>query len=202
MTTEKVPSEIAYGEQVDQPRWGLQIRGEEERLRCIKLMLDERQTLPNYVSQSDLKAQLLRKGKNAQSVVADYLSQLWKHAKTVLERRWPFMSTTKLEIILTVPAVWSDAAKDATLMAAKRAGMGNNITLISEPEAAAVYTLKSMQPSQLHPGNNYIVCDAGGGTVDLIAFEVKQVTPLRVEESAEGKQNICDTAIAILRHSL
>lgn len=188
MTTEKVPSEIAYGEQVDQPRWGLQIRGEEEHLQCIKLMLDERQALPNYVSQSDLKAQLLRKGKNAQSVVADYLSQLWKHAKTVLERRWPFMSTTKLEIILTVPAVWSDAAKDATLVAAKRAGMGNNITLISEPEAAAVYTLKSMQPSQLRSSNNYVICDAGGGTVDLIAFEVKQVAPLRVEESAEGKQ--------------
>lgn len=154
----------------------------------MKLMLDPSQELPNYVSQSDLKAQLLRKGKNAQSVVADYLSQLWKHAKTVLERRWPFLSTTKLEVILTVPAVWSDAAKDATLTAAKRAGMGSNITLISEPEAAAVYTMKSMQPSELRPGDNYIVCDAGGGTVDLIAFNIKQVSPLRVEESAEGKQ--------------
>ena len=150
-------------------------------------MLDSRQELPNYVSQSDLQEQLLRKGKDAQTVVADYLSELWSHAKTVLQRRWPFLSTTTLDVILTVPAVWSDAAKDATLKAAKRAGMGNNITLISEPEAAAVYALKSMQSGNLSDGNNFIVCDAGGGTVDLISFEIKQVMPLRIEESAEGK---------------
>lgn len=150
-------------------------------------MLDSRQELPNYVSQSDIRDQLARKGKDAQTVVADYLRELWAHAKEVLGRRWPFMSTTQLEVILTVPAVWSDAAKDATLTAAKRAGMGNNITLISEPEAAAVYTLKSMQLSHLREGNNFIVCDAGGGTVDIIAFDVKQVSPLRLEESAEGE---------------
>lgn len=187
MTTEKAPSEIAYNDQGGQPRWGFQLRPEEERLRCIKLMLDSRQELPNYVSQSDLRDQLQRKGKDARTVVADYLTELWEHAKEVLKRRWPFMATSRVDVILTVPAVWSDAAKDATLTAAKRAGMGNNITLISEPEAAAVYTLKSMQPTHLRVGHNYIVCDAGGGTVDIIAFEIKQVTPLRMVESAEGK---------------
>lgn len=38
--------------------------------------------------------------------------------------------------------------------------------MISEPEAAAVYTLKAIQPNHLNIGDNFIVCDAGGGTVE------------------------------------
>jgi len=42
---------------------------------------------------------------------------------------------------------------------------GKGIRLISEPEAAAVYTLKAIQPNSLSVGDNFVVCDAGGGTV-------------------------------------
>lgn len=42
---------------------------------------------------------------------------------------------------------------------------GKNIRLISEPEAAAVYTLKAIQTNALNVGDNFVVCDAGGGTV-------------------------------------
>lgn len=172
----------------DEARWGFQLRPEEERVRCVKLLLDSRQKLPKYVSNSDLKIQLERTGKSAETVVTDYLKELWKHSHETLERRYGkvFMTNTKLDIVLTVPAVWSDAAKDATLRAATAAGIGGNLALISEPEAAAVYTLKSIQPNHLRAGNNFIVCDAGGGTVDLISYEIEQVTPLRIQESAEG----------------
>lgn len=186
LTTEKAPTEIAYTDQSSRPRWGFQLRPGDKRLRCIKLQLDPGQQLPSYVSQSELSHLMMLQGKSAQTAVADYLRELWGHAKEALTRRWPFLSRTATDIILTVPAVWSDAAKDATLKAAKQAGMGDNITLISEPEAAAVYTLKSMQLSHLRQGNVYIVCDAGGGTVDLISFEVTQLLPLRLIESAAG----------------
>lgn len=154
----------------------------------MKLLLDPRQQLPAYVAGVDLRGHLRRTGKDAQTVVADYLTELWKHARAQLERRYGhcFITTTKMDVVLTVPAVWSDAAKDATLRAAERAGMGSSIMMISEPEAAAVYTLKSIQPNHLRPGNNFIVCDAGGGTVDLISYEIEQESPLRVKESAEG----------------
>lgn len=174
----------------DQLRWGFQIRPEEDRLRCMKLLLDPRQQLPANIAQGDLRGQLRRTGKDAQTVVTDYLTELWKHAKGELERRYGqyFVATTRMDLVLTVPAIWSDAAKDATRKAAVRAGIGSNIRMISEPEAAAVYTLKSIQPNHLHPGNNFIVCDAGGGTVDLISYEVEQTSPLRVKESTEGKK--------------
>lgn len=107
-----------------------------------------------------------------------------------------FMGMTKVQFVLTVPAVWSDSAKDATLKAAEKAGMGSgkDLKLISEPEAAAVYTLKAIQPNNLKIGDNFIVCDAGGGTVDLIAYKITQLNPLRVEESAVGTGGLCGSA--------
>ena len=93
-------------------------------------------------------------------------TKIYEHTIETLTRRYgeSFMSTTPVDFVLTVPAVWSDAAKNATLQAAERAGMGNrhDLKLISEPEAAAVYTLKTIQPSGLKEGDNFIVCDAGG----------------------------------------
>ena len=97
--------------------------------------------------------------------VSDYLSQIYKHTMETLTRRYgeTFMGMTKVQFVLTVPAVWSDSAKDATLKAAEKAGMGNrhDLKLISEPEAAAVYTLKAIQPNHLQIGDNFVVCDAG-----------------------------------------
>jgi actin-like ATPase involved in cell morphogenesis len=143
-----------------------------------------------------MQEQLRRSGKTAATAVSDYLTELFKHAKQTLARRYGdyFVRTTRLEVVLTVPAIWSDAAKEATLSAAKNAGMGDDIRMISEPEAAAVYTLQAIQPNHLKKGDNFIVCDAGGGTVDLISYEIKEVSPLRVEESVRGTGACCGAA--------
>ncbi|KAI9770801.1 MAG: hypothetical protein M1840_003051 [Geoglossum simile] len=179
-------------------KWGFQFKPEEPRLRCIKLFLDRNQKLPHFVSPLETAAQLRKYDRNVMDAVSDYLTQMYKHTMDTLTRRYgeSFMSTTKVEFVLTVPAVWSDAAKNATLLAAERAGMGNrhDLRLISEPEAAAVYTLKAIQPNHLKVGDNFIVCDAGGGTVDLISYKITQISPLRVEESAVGTGGLCGSA--------
>lgn len=61
-----------------------------------------------------------------------------------------FLNMTPVDWILTVPAVWSDAAK-ALMMRAAVEGLGekSSIQLISEPDAAAVCTLKDLQPNHL-----------------------------------------------------
>ena len=177
-----MPTEIAYdippssnstGESSSEApnvKWGFQFRPEESRLRCIKLFLDRSQKLPFYVSPLDTAAQLKRFGKNVVDAVSDYLTQVHTHTMDTLTRRYgeSFMASTRVEFVLTCPAVWSDAAKNTTLQAAERAGMGSRseIQMISEPEAAAVYTLKAIQPNHLNVGDNFIVCDAGGGTVE------------------------------------
>ncbi|KAK5120269.1 hypothetical protein LTR85_006475 [Meristemomyces frigidus] len=220
ITSDKVPTEIAYdmpeatngtsasdsssAQDGDTPpvptaiRWGFQFKPEESRLRCIKLFLDRNQKLPHFVSPLETAAQLRKCDRTVMDAVSDYLTKIYEHTMETLTRRYgeSFVSTTKVEFVLTVPAVWSDAAKNATLQAAERAGMGkrHELKLISEPEAAAVYTLKTLQPSRLKVGDNYIVCDAGGGTVDLIAYKVTQTFPLRVEESAVGTGGLCGSA--------
>lgn len=95
----------------------------------------------------------------------------------------------------------SDAAKNATLQAAERAGMGkeHELKIISEPEAAAVYALKMTPPKGLQIGSNVVVCDAGGGTVDLIAYKVTSLYPLLVEESAVGTGGLCGSAFLDFR---
>jgi molecular chaperone DnaK (HSP70) len=152
-------------------KWGFQFKPDEQRLRCIKLFLDRNQKLPHFVSPLETAAQLRHYGRTVMDAVSDYLTEIYKHTMENLTRRYgdAFMAKTKVEFVLTVPAVWSDSAKNATLQAAERAGMGNrhDLKLISEPEAAAVYTLKAIQPNHLKIGDNFIVCDAGGGTVDL-----------------------------------
>ncbi|KAK5175356.1 uncharacterized protein LTR77_000495 [Saxophila tyrrhenica] len=176
--------------------WGFDIAPQESRLRCMKLLLDH-QDIPSFVSSSELHELLAASGKTATAVVADYLREVYKHAKAELAKRYGtvFIDSTHLQWILTVPAVWSDGAKNATLTAAKKAGMGPDLTLISEPEAAAVYTLQAMQPSHLETGDNILCVDAGGGPVDLITFQVVKLHPLRIEESVPGSGACCGAAL-------
>lgn len=185
VSSEKVPSELAYVPASDdfeivnpsssdtfELRWGLELKPEQPRLRCLKLRLDPRQKLPHYVSEQDINNHLLTCGKTTEEAIADYLSAVFSHAKGVMVNRFgqQMMASTPLEVVLTVPAIWTDAAKDATLRVAKKAGMGNNIHMISEPEAAAIYALKSMDQETkiLAEGDNFIVCDAGGGTYFVV----------------------------------
>lgn len=76
------------------------------------------------------------------------------------------MSKSKVEYVLTVPAVWSDKARQMTMEAAMRAGLGLGsgadegeegegegeaglLKLITEPEGAAEYALRSIQPNSM-----------------------------------------------------
>ena len=131
-------------------------------------------------------------------VVHDFLSAVYKHTMTTLYRRFPqgVMQVTKVDFVLTVPAIWSDAAKSKVEDAARRAGMTNehDLQLLSEPESAAVYTIKSLGEahSPFKVNDRLVVCDAGGGTVDLIAYEIKSIAPrLTVVECTAGSGDFC-----------
>ena len=69
--------------------------------------------------------------------------------------------------------------------------MGNEhgLELFSEPESAALYTLKTLQNahSQIKPHDRIVVVDAGGGTVDLITYDIQRIHPnLSVQECTAG----------------
>lgn len=73
-----------------------------------------------------------------------------------------------------MPAIWNEKAKALMRQAIVEAGIINEddpvhrLTLVSEPEAAALYCEKHSASWDMKQGNQFMVVDAGGGTVDLI----------------------------------
>ncbi|KAM0208327.1 hypothetical protein ACHAPA_000240 [Fusarium lateritium] len=106
-----------------------------------------------------------------------------------------------MDFVVTVPAIWSPKAKQSTEQAAAMAGFCGNqrIQLISEPEAAALYTLKTLSPSTLQVGRKFVVCDAGGGTVDLISYQVTKIGRVEVKEVSEGTGGKCGSSMLNMR---
>ena len=182
-------------------QWGYQIKSHHTSLRYLKLLLDPHQDLPSYVSREDLYSQLQLCGKTAAEAIADYLSALYKRIQEELVKRYGkvMVDTTMIEYVVTVPAVWSDVAKDETLKAAEQAGIGPNLHMISEPEAAAIYTLKALDLEASSVGQDYIIVDAGGGTVDIISYEIQSLSPLRLKESVRGTGELCGGAFLNIR---
>jgi hypothetical protein len=81
-------------------------------------------------------------------VIADYLTQLFKHAKQQIQHTLDTSDMTPIEHVLCVPIVWSSKALRKMQLAMKcaieRSSLGTmeNLFLVSEPEAAAAYVLQ------------------------------------------------------------
>lgn len=187
----------------DVAEWGFEVDQEKEYIQYIKLLLDPKQKLPEYISRRDLETHLRKIGKTAIQAAGDYLIKLKEHVLEQIEQRFgeEMCSTTKVEFVLTVPALWSDAAKDATMKAAEIAGMNedDNLSMITEPEAAALCALKTVAGVNANEGDVWIVCDGGGGTIDLIAYEIEALSPFLIEEAVPGDGDVCGSALINIR---
>ena len=125
-------------------RWGYDVRLNDESFKWIKILLEENHKYATIVQPVQNSDTLLRKvHKTAQDVVADYLKLLWEYTVEDIRKFYPdYEELFNLRVVLTVPAIWSPAAKDKTRGAAKIAGMPDTIKLVTEPEAAALATLR------------------------------------------------------------
>ena len=71
-------------------------------------------------------------------------------------------------------------------------GLSHALHIVSEPEAAAVYALDVLDPHAIEVGDTFVLCDAGGGTVDLISYQVKALRPhLEITEATSGTGSLC-----------
>jgi hypothetical protein len=153
----------------------------------VKLLLDPSQERPLYLPTGNIKRTIKKLPKPPVEIAADFIGAVYRHAQSEIAKVVPkeYLKICQKHFVLSVPAVWSDAAKNATLQASKIAGIFP-VTLIKEPEAAALYTMHSLGFS-LNVGDAFVVCDAGGGTVDLISYEVVGLNPnLQVKELVPG----------------
>ncbi|KAF2624867.1 actin-like ATPase domain-containing protein [Macroventuria anomochaeta] len=194
-TSDKVPSALSY--QDGQPyHWGYKVDLKEQSLSWFKLLLDPK----NKIGQGSDKVmglikQLATLNKSPEDVAADYLRLLWQYTKEDIRkhRGGDWEEIYKVRAVLTVPAIWSPGAQDKTLKIARKAGLPDNISLVSEPEAAALAVLREKREDgePLRVGDCFVVCDAGGGTVDLISYKICSLKPFQVEECVMGDGGLC-----------
>ena len=137
-------------------------------------------------------------------VIADYLSCLGAEALQILAQRVgpDWAKDFELKYVLTVPAIWNERATQRTRRAfqdAMNIRDTRNITVISEPEAAAICELQQATDRIVSEGEGVMILDAGGGTVDLISYVIRQLHPLIVDEAAAGSGDVCGGATVTSR---
>ncbi|XP_062587973.1 heat shock 70 kDa protein 12A-like isoform X2 [Saccostrea cucullata] len=119
---------------------------------------------------------------SAVKVFALSIKYLKEHFMTTLKMSLPDASEKDVKFVLTVPAIWTDAAKLFMREAAKEAGIASERLLLAlEPECASVYC-KDIAPDKLSRGKcltangkrtQYVVADIGGGTADFSVHELE-----------------------------
>ena len=90
-----------------------------------------------------------------------------------------FVGANDVGWMITIPAIWTDNARQFMREAATNAGLIKN-RLFLEPEAASLYAINRphclekqyITKTKFGPGCKYIVADLGGGTADICAHEI------------------------------
>jgi len=193
----QVPSTIAYDRTGRVSKWGYYVRAQDRDtvpFSWMKILLDPSHRYYREAPRiQEMIARLGQIGKTAEDIVSDFLKLVWDHTLATLRRLHEELELYTWQVVLTVPAVWSPAAKEKTLRAAIKAGMpAANIQLVPEPEAAALAVLKAkVEDNTVKIGDAFVICDAGGGTVDLISYIVENTQPLRMKECVMGDGGLC-----------
>lgn len=98
-----------------------------------------------------------------------------------------FVTVKDVHFILTVPAIWSDLAKQFMRQAAIMAGIPDDaLSLALEPEAASLYCKENLKDVHVKPGTRYIVADLGGGTADFTCHEENKDGTLKELQKPSG----------------
>ncbi|KAG8879389.1 hypothetical protein FRB97_001660 [Tulasnella sp. 331] len=186
-TFRKVPTCLLYDENGRVLAWGLEAKNAGPMpgtVRCewFKLFLEPRALRdPTTI---DPRLPPLPPNKSANDLIVDYLSCLFEYAKEQITREIGAVADlNEADVWLTVPAAWDAIGCELMREAAIRAGLvqaahardrnwRDRLRIITEPEAAAVHCAHLTDLHQLQPSQNFMICDAGGGTVDLAIYKI------------------------------
>ncbi|KAK6383716.1 hypothetical protein LTS17_003008 [Exophiala oligosperma] len=197
-TSDKVPTELAFDDSGS--KFGFEIEEGELRYQWFKLGIDPKQEeqLVSHLSIAYPDSKALPPAYDQQHdpvhLVTLYLTRLRGHIMDILAKNLGsgVIKTTPIRFTITVPAIWDDAAKARTQKCVQSAGMGKEVRIISEPEAAVFYALDAMDPHDFRPGDTFALCDAGGGTVDLISYTIVALQPhVEIREAVPGDGSAC-----------
>lgn len=133
----------------------------------------------------------------AMKVFSSSIQFLKDHLLAKCKERGTEVFMSDIRWVLTMPAIWSDKAKQFMRESAEKAGIpGAQLVMALEAEAAALYC-KYLPVSDLavgqagnvsifKPGAKYMVLDMGGGTVDITVHQVEEGLQLKEIHMANG----------------
>ncbi|XP_009893531.1 PREDICTED: heat shock 70 kDa protein 12B-like [Charadrius vociferus] len=140
----------------------------------------------------------------ALKVFSESLRYLKEHAmNTIQEASFQTVyDQEEITWVITVPAIWSTAARQFMRLAAKEAGLisdmiSEKLIIALEPEAASLWCKQLPQEGFMaessdkkrfedSPGIQYIVVDCGGGTIDITVHEIQENHYLKELHKAAG----------------
>lgn len=171
----KAPTELYY--ENDTVMWGYTVPPDADPIRWFKLLLLREEHLADDMRGSEYllkgRRMLRETSKTAVDLIADYLAALWKHVLDSIykARSRQVIDALAFHVVITVPAIWKDYARQGMQEAAKKSGIldyrdagPTTLDFAPEPEAAALASLSESGRSA-KPGDVFVLCDAGGGTV-------------------------------------
>ncbi|BGP03164.1 protein of heat shock protein Hsp70 family [Rhodotorula toruloides] len=201
-TYRKVPTCILYeqnspDEEAKIVSWGLEAKNAtvtKGLIKCewFKLLLSP-ESLRSGVPDPWLPP--LPVGKNVVDVIADFMRCIWRYARRMItEEIGSVVDLNAADVLLTVPAAWDAAACSLMRESALRAGLvqssrggdtawRDRLQIITEPEAGAIHASTLATLHHLRPSQCFLLCDAGGGTVDTGVYKLMgQLSELEIAE--------------------
>eukprot|EP01083_Nonionella_stella_P009681 27761_1 len=124
----------------------------------------------------------------SESVFIQVFKHIQKETKSFLRKKKIKVKKRETQWIITVPAIWNDRAKNRMKQWITKAGLVNandktQCKIVYEPDCASLaihHGIKSIEqnntndPTQIKfsKGENYILVDAGAGTVDIACHQI------------------------------
>ncbi|KAH8737364.1 hypothetical protein BGZ61DRAFT_488745 [Ilyonectria robusta] len=164
---EKTPTSILYGDEDEATMWGYSIPPNKDALKWFKLLLLDDKDISKDVSASSQlhEARRLRDvaNKDPAEIISCFLRNLWNHSMDSIRRSIGagLLQNSKFHVVVTMPAIWPH------------------------------YAQQRMKRAVNLSGDTIVVCDAGGGTVDLISYIIESVDPFVVKECVKGDGGLC-----------
>ncbi|CAE6479679.1 unnamed protein product [Rhizoctonia solani] len=146
-------------------------------VRYFKLLLHP----PAMANLNDFQLEALPNGLTIETVYADMMRYMLEHTRRRINDRpdigtWEDLSQN-LILVIAHPNGWGIQQQSRLRSAVVRSGFisegesGKRVRFVTEAEASMHYILWK-QFKSLKPGDQFIICDAGGSTVDTTAYKV------------------------------
>lgn len=102
-------------------------------------------------------------------------SRILGHIISAWNQQFSEYPLSEQTVVLTIPASFDEVARNLTIQASQKAGLGR-VLLIEEPQAAFYAWIDRHRDDweqRVAPGQKILVCDVGGGTTDFTLIRVR-----------------------------